>query len=144
MGIFSKLTNLANGAKKMEKRDLMQACIAGAVLVAFADGELEDSEVKALHEIVESQPTLANFGPELAKTIDQYIGVMKASKYLGKVKLMREIEDIKSTPDEIEEVFAIMLTIAEADGQIEDAEMKLITEIGKKLGVSLQKFGLAA
>ena len=147
MGIFGfgkKAAAVKNEMKKMEKRDLMQAVVASAVLVAFADGELEDSEVKALHDVIEAQPPLSSFGDELSKTIDSYIGTMKASKHLGKIKLMREIEDVKASPSEVEEVFAVVVTIAEADGQIEDAEAKVLTEIGRKLGVNLKDYGIAA
>lgn len=147
MGIFGfgkKAAAVKNEMKKMEKRDLMQAVVASAVLVAFADGELEDSEVKALHDVIEAQPALSGFGDELSKTIDSYIATMKASKHLGKIKLMREIEDVKASPQEVEEVFAVVVTIAEADGQIEDAEAKVLTEIGRKLGVNLKDYGIAA
>lgn len=147
MGIFGfgkKARAARDELKKMEKRDLMQATIAGAVLVAFADGELEDAELKSLHDVIESQPALQAFGSELTKTIDDYIGVMKSSKHLGKIKLMREIEDVKASPNEVEEVFAVMVTIAEADGQIEDAEQKVLADVGRKLGISLKDWGLAA
>lgn len=146
--MFKRFMRSANQAraevKKVEKRDLMQAVVAGAVLVAFADGELEEAEVSTLHKIVENQPSLAQFGSELTNTIDQYIETMKASKHLGRVKLMREIEDVKADPKEIEEVFAVMVTIAEADGEVEEAEVKILTDIGKKLNVNLKDWGIAA
>jgi tellurite resistance protein TerB len=147
MGLFG-LGKKANAVKaemkKMENRDLMQAVVASAVLVAFADGELEDSEVKGLHEVIEAQPQLSGFGTELSSTIDSYIGTMKASKHLGKIKLMREIEDVKASPAEVEEVFAVAVTIAESDGQIEDAETAVLVTIGRKLGVNLKDYGIAA
>ncbi|EMS3857777.1 tellurite resistance TerB family protein [Escherichia coli] len=51
-GIFKKKTRRAAAEiKKFEKRDLAQAVINAAYLVAYADGEIEPEERKVLEEI---------------------------------------------------------------------------------------------
>lgn len=143
-GFGKKAAAVRQDMKKIEKRDFMQALCAGAVLVAFADGDLEDSEVKALHDVIESQESLKAFGAEIGQTIDRYIGVMKAGKTLGKMQLMKEIDDVKGDESEKLQVFALMLDIAAADGEVEPAELKLLHEIAKKLGVNTKDFDLPA
>ena len=45
-GIFKKkVTSAKASVAKMENRDQMEATIAGAIYLAFADGELEDCEL---------------------------------------------------------------------------------------------------
>jgi tellurite resistance protein TerB len=57
---------------------------------------------------------------------------------------MREIADIKSNQKDAEEVFVLAITIAEADGEIEPAELKVLTNIGRELGLRLQDYGIEA
>lgn len=128
---------------KVENRDLMQAIIGASILVAGADGELEPSEMKTLEKSISSNPALAHFGPEIAKTMGQFDEQLQAGFRIAKMKIMREIADIKDNPSDAEEVFVNALTIAEADGEIEPAELAVLTEIGKVLGIRLQDFGIA-
>jgi tellurite resistance protein TerB len=53
---------------------------------------------------------------------------------------LREIDDIKNDPKEAEEVFVNMLTIAEADGQIEQEEQKVLEEVGRRLGLRVEDY----
>lgn len=143
-GFKKKFNNAAEGAKKLQKKDLMEAICAAAVLVAFADGELEDSEVKALQEIVQNQEALQPFGAEVGQAIDRYVGKVKAGKTVGRVQLMNEIKDVKADEDERTTVFAIAVDIANADGEVEPAELDVLKKIGAVLNVRLQDFELAA
>lgn len=143
-GFGKKAAAVRQDMKKIEKRDFMQALCAGAVLVAFADGELEDAEVKALHDVIESQESLKAFGSEIGQTIDRFIGVMKAGKTLGKMQLMKEIDDVKGDESEKLQVFALMVDIAGSDGEIEAAEIKVLTDVARKLGVNVKDFDLPA
>jgi tellurite resistance protein TerB len=58
------------------------------------------------------------------------------------VKILREIEDVKTNPQHAEEAFIMMIEIAEADGEIEAAERAVLTEVATKLGLSLKAYGL--
>jgi tellurite resistance protein TerB len=128
--------------RQFENRDMMQATVAGSVLVAFADGDCSDAEVLALHTVIEANPSLSKFGSEVGKTLDNYIAQMKASKTLGRVKLMREIKDVKASPSECEEVFAVMVTIAEADGEVSPPERKVLGDVARELNLKPADFGL--
>ena len=137
-----KAKEILGEVKKLENRDLMRACIASSILVAFADNSLDDSEIAKLHEVIESQPQLSVFGTEVGTTVDEYIGAMKASKYMGRATLMQRIENVKANRQEAEQVFAIALTIAEADGKVEATEKKVLADIGRKLGINPKDWGL--
>lgn len=130
--------------KKLENRDLMQAIVGACILIAGADGDLEASELDTIEKAIRSNPALSHFGPEITTTMGQFKDQLAAGFRLAKVKIMREIADIKNNPADAEEVFVNAITIAEADGEIEPAELAVLTEIGRNLGLRLQDFGIAA
>lgn len=139
-----KASNAVAELKKVENRDLMQAICAGCLLVASADGEIEKSEKDALEASVRANPSLQHFGNEITETINRFSEMLAAGGNLARVKIMREIADIKNTPSDAEEAFACMLDIAQADGEIEAAELKILTEIGRTLNLRPQDFGITA
>lgn len=145
MGLLGKmLRKKTEGAKatadRLDKKELVEGCIAGSVLMAFADGDCEASEIEAMSAIISANPTFANFTTEVGGLIDKYSAMMKAGKVLGKTKLMREITDVKGSAEEKEEVFATIVSIAEADGEVEPKEMELLKEIGRSLGLNPDNF----
>lgn len=121
---------------KVENKDLMEAIVAGAVLVAHADGDCSDEELGKLHDIIEANDNLKHFGSEIGKTIDQYCDMYKAGARLAKVKLMKEIRDVSADEEQKVEAFIIAIEIADADGEIDEDELKMLRLIGKELGLN--------
>lgn len=77
MGFFSKMfgKNVQKGKAelaKVENRDLMQAIVGGALLVAYADGECEDAELAKLDKTINALPELQHFGSEISETINMF------------------------------------------------------------------------
>lgn len=128
--------------KKLENKDLMEATIGAALLVAAADGKIEDEEVVKLQEIVEALPSMAHFGSEIGATVDRFTRQLKAGFVLGKVQIMREIADCKHSDQEAEDVLVTAITIASADGEVEPQEAEIIKEVARKLGLNPANYGL--
>lgn len=131
-----------NNLKKLENKDLMEATIGAALLVAAADGKIEDEEVVKLQEIVEALPSMSHFGSEIGATVDRFTRQLKAGFVLGKVQIMREIADCKHSDQEAEDVLVTAITIASADGEVEPQEAEIIKEIARKLGLNPANYGL--
>lgn len=125
---------------KVENKDLMEAIVAGAVLVAHADGDCSDEELSVLHNIIEANDNLKHFGSEIGKTIDRYCDMYKAGARLAKVKLMKEINDVSADEEQKIEAFIIAIEIADADGTIDDSELTMLKEIGKTLGLNPENY----
>jgi len=128
--------------KKVENRDLMEAIVGGSLLVAAADGSIDDGELVSLEKQINANASMAHFGAEIGKEINRFEQMFEAGFRMGKMKVMREIADVKNNPEDAEEVFINMITIAEADGEIDDKEMAILTEVGNTLGIRLSDFGL--
>lgn len=130
--------------KKVENRDLMQAVVGAMVLIAYADGECERSELDKIERLIAANDSLSHFGGEIQQTMGRYVEYMEAGPRLGEMKIMREISDVKNDAKEAEEVFVLAITVAEADGEIEPAEIKMLAKIGRELGLRVQDFGIEA
>lgn len=145
LGFFRKKSgDVVAELKKVENRDLMEAIVGGSLLVAAADGEIEEEELLSLEKQVSSNPSLSHFGAEIGKTINRFEQQLNAGFRIGKLKILREIEDIKNNPADAEEVFVNMITIAESDGEIEPEEVVILKEVGGRLGIRLADYGLEA
>lgn len=143
-GISKKLGALLSRAKKVENRDLMEAIVGGCLLVAAADGEIEKSETDKIDLLIRSNENLAHYGPEITKTVSRFTGLLEADFGVGRMKIMREIRDVKNNADDAEEVMVNMIAVAKANGEIKPDELKVLGEVARELGQRLSDFGLAA
>lgn len=142
LGGFFKKKKAAMEVKvsKVENRDLMEAIVAGAVLVAFADGDCSGDELQKLDSIIAVNDNLKHFGSEIGATIDKYAAMYEAGARLAKMKLMKEITDVNADEQQKVEAFIIAIEIADADGNIDDDELKILKEIGKALGLNPENY----
>lgn len=125
----------------IQNRDLMQAIVYGAFYVAAADGDLEESEIKKLEKLIANTPQLKGFGPELSNTMDQAEkDFTDGGHRILRQNAEKELKDLAHSPEEAATVLNIMLTIAEADGEIEDAETVVLEKAAKLLGLSLKDY----
>lgn len=140
MGLFSKFVK---SAKQVKNQNVLEAIVAGALIVAAADGEIEKKETEKLEKLLLNNDSLSAFKPaEIRKLVDRYSGILEADFRVGKLKLLKEIGDISGDADQSEEVFVNALAIAESDGEIEPAELLVLKEIGRALGITLSNYGL--
>lgn len=147
MGFFGKMFGKKinegkNELSKIENRDLMQAVVAGAMLVAYADGSCEDSELAKLDKTISALPELKHFGSEINETINTLRQQFDTGFRIGRQKALKEIEDLKASPDEKMLCFNVMTTIAESDGEIEPEEVKVLKDVATLLGINLRDYGL--
>lgn len=139
------LGKLFKSAKKVQNQNLMEAIVAGAMLVAAADGTVERAEVDKLDKLLTSNDNLSAFKPaEIRKVIARYQNVLEADFGVGQQKMMKELADISDNHDHCEEVFLNMLAIAKADGEIEPEEKTVLLKVARNLGVNPDEYGLAA
>lgn len=142
LGKFFKKKTAAAAATlhKVENRDLMEAIVASAVLVGHADGSMDDGEIQKLNDIIAANDNLKHFGSEIGLTIDKYVSMYESGARLAKVKLMKEITDVQADEEQKLEAFIIAIEIADADGEIDEAELKILKEIGQKLGLKVDDY----
>lgn len=126
---------------KLENRDLLQGIVYGCFYVAAADGEIEPAELDKIDRLLRNEPKLQGFGAELGNLIDK----AKADFNEGGARIIRmnaerELADLAHTPSDAETAINFMLTIAEADGEIEPAEVAVLERAAGKLNLRLKDY----
>ena len=130
--LVKKARRAATEIRKFEKRDLAQVVINAAYLVACADGEIE--------QVLRNQPALYAFTSEINAISATIIGQLDTNFKTGRRAALREIEDVKHDTREAEDVLDVAVAIAEADGEIEPEERKVLEEIAGVLGLRLENY----
>lgn len=138
--LFGKKGREARAAMGViQNRDLMQAIVYGAFYVAAADGDVSEDELKKAEKLIANTPQLKGFGPELSNTMDR----AEKDFHNGGHRILRmnaekELKDLAHSPEEAQVVLNVMLTIAEASGDIDEREMGVLEKSAKLMGLSLK------
>jgi len=137
--------NLFKSAKRVANQNTLEAIIAGSMLVAAADGEIERKELEKLEALIAANESLSAFKrAEINKIVTRYAGLLEADFFVGRQKMLKEIADVSDNTEVAETVFLVMLAVAKSDGEIEPAEVKVLLDIGRRLGVDAREYGVAA
>jgi tellurite resistance protein TerB len=139
-GFGKKARKAVAEVKKFEKRDLAQAVINAAWLVAYADGECSNAEKASVDQVLRANPVLGAFTSEIQGISQTIIAQLDANYKVGRLAAYREIEDCKGDQREAEDVLVTAIAIAEADGEIQEAEKKVLDEIANRLGLRLETY----
>ena len=136
-----KVKNLAREVQKMERKDLMEATVGIAVLVMYADGNASDVERDKVRKVLDNTPVLNNFGAEVQATFQRFDALFKEVGFLaGRTQVLREIADVKGDEREMEDVLVTGVTIALADGNIDEKEMDVLTRVAQGFGMRLENY----
>lgn len=139
-GFAKKVNKVKAEVKKLENRDLLEAIVGGCLLVAAADGNIDDSEVKAIDSLLRTNKNLGHFGNEITELVNRFSERLKSGYRVARAEILREIEDIKGDAQQKEDVLLNMLTIAEADGDIGEKEQKELDTVAQRLGLRVQDY----
>ncbi len=146
MGFLDKLIGKAKGLAEQivpaDNTDLMEGMVAAGTLVAYADGDCSDDEITTIQNILNSSTQLSSFGNQPSAYFDTCCDKIEASKRMGKLDLMKEIKEVGAAGVEEDSVRVLIIAIevADADGNIDDDEMKVLGDIAKALGLSLNDY----
>lgn len=119
------------------RKDFLEAVCAASALVAAADGNISNDEIKASIKAVQANAALsASFkSGEIEKCMDAMLKRAESGR-VGRLSLYNEIDQIAADPEMSSVAYLAALDIAESDGKIEAAEQKVLSEIAKHLNVS--------
>ncbi|WP_415721696.1 tellurite resistance TerB family protein [Photobacterium ganghwense] len=138
---FSKKAKAAGvELKRIENRDLMEAIVGGCLLVAAANdknGKVDESEMTRIHNLIRTNKNLEHFGAEIQEIITRTKARLEASFIAARLEIMREIEDIADDTEQAQDVMANVITIALADGDVDEAEYAVLEQIAMTLGLHI-------
>ncbi len=107
----------------------MQAVVAACVLVAAADGHIDDSEKEAAFKAVSGHEALGGFKPAtIRKNFDSDVNLINADKQLAEEVLYDKVRAITDKIARIR-VIGVANQIAAADGTVTKEETAVIEKI---------------
>ena len=144
-GMFKNLRKKANvvatSNRRLENIDLIQATVGISLLVGWASGSLDDQEASKIQKTLANTPALEGFTAEVNEIYERYNAVFKDVGFLaGKIRIMREIADIKAERQDAEDVYVTGITITLADGEVDDKEREILEEVGNLLGLRYSSY----
>lgn len=127
MGFFSF------GSKPTETFTEQEAFLAVALASAAANGDIDDSDKKAIYATVLQASMFDDFSEdELNDIFEKLMGKLDAEGLGGLVAIAKN-----SMPDDLREsAFLYAVDISLADGEIDEDEQALLEELQQALGVS--------
>lgn len=139
-GFGKKVNKVKAGVKKLENRDQLEAIVGGCLLVAAADGNISDDETKKIDSLLRTNKNLAHFGGEITELVNRFSERLGSGYRVARAEILREIDDIKGDAKDKEDVLLNMLTIAEADGDIDEKERKELDTVAQRLGLRVADY----
>jgi tellurite resistance protein len=129
-------------AKYQGNKDYLEAVCAAAALIAAADGDIEDAEVKSTIELIKNNDTLsAIYQPrDIEDTMARMLA--KAKGMAGRIALKRELQDIRGDATKAEDVFAMACDVSMSDGEMEPQEVEMLKSIAQVLGLDPKRYGI--
>lgn len=119
---------------RFKNETFLKATMASAALIVAADGKIEDSEVEATAEFINTHPALSCFEPaEKQALFEAY--VKKAGSVMSKIELMGYVSKAKGNTEMATTVIEVAVALAAADGDVADSEKKAIEKIAVTLGL---------
>lgn len=122
------------------RTDFLEAVCAAAALIAAADGEIEDSEVKATVKAVKANKALsAGFDATAVEAAINKMLDRAGGGRVGRMGLWDEIREVAKDPEMAQAVVLTALDVAEGDGEIEPEEKAVLDRLAKELSVDLNR-----
>jgi tellurite resistance protein len=137
MGLFSNLRSAAAPARSPSD-DTARAIIAMPLLVAAADGKIDEAELIQIVNMCAFNPLFHAIGAERTRAlIQENLATLRAK---GAEHLFASVVDSLS-PRLRETALCFAIRTALADGQLEDSEFEMLKAMGMRMGVPAEAFG---
>lgn len=136
-----KAVELKVASKNIENKDLMEALVDGSLLIAYSkDGKLDADEEAGIKDRLNTTPKLKSFGPLVMDRFNETNNALKAGYISARMRILRELEDVKSDRNDATDVFAAMLESALADGKLHTKEKAELLLVANKLSLNVSDF----
>jgi tellurite resistance protein TerB len=144
---LSQLKNKANELKtdvlKFKNKDFLQAAMAGSALVAMADGSVSTEEKQKMVKFIEGHDALSVFTTsDVIKAFQEFVGQLEFDKDIGEAKAYQALGKMKANVEAARLLLRMIIAIAAADGNFDEAEQRVATKIAKELGLNPADFEL--
>lgn len=125
---------------KFRSKDLMQAIVAGATMIAYADGDVSASEKQKLMGYVRNSEQLSVFDTDkVIKSFNQNLSRFEFDSNIAIGETLQKIAVFKGKP-EAHLIVRVCLAIANADGHFDTTEQQALDQICRSLELDTKSF----
>lgn len=126
--------------QKFRSKDLMQAIVAGATMIAYADGVVSASEKQKLMGYVRNSEQLSVFDTDkVIESFNQYLSRFEFDSTIASGEALQKIAAFKGKP-EAHLIVRVCLSIANADGNFDTTEQQALEQICRSLDLDIKSF----
>ncbi len=130
---------LQGAAARFQGKEFMEGVVGAALMVAHADGDLEPAEKSKIFKVMTNLDALKAFdAADIKKVFDKGVAQYDIDIEIGNQWSMKQIREGvagDSDGEKANTMIAIAMAVAKADGELEDAEKKVIAQIREELGL---------
>ena len=131
--------NIRTQAARHKNRGFLEATMAAAALVSYADGEVSLSERVRVDQILERLDQLKIYDPHLGVDLfNEVVDALTDAPAEGREMALARIKPVAKDPEAAYLMVRICCAISEADGDFSPAEKRTIEAICGALGISFQ------
>ena len=135
---------LKKAVLKYKNKDFLEAVMAGAALIALADGQISSEEEQKMIRFIESHEALSVFSiKEAIKSFQSFVAQIQFDKDAGEAKAYRSLIKLNGNKEEAKFVMKMIISIAQSDGNFDANEKIVAKKIAKELKQNPSKFNLA-
>jgi tellurite resistance protein TerB len=141
--IKDKMSELKTEALKFKNKEFLNAAMAGAALIALADGEISSSEKQKMVKFIESHEALSIFSTaDVIKAFQEFVTQIEFDKDIGDAKAYEALRKLKNNEEASRLVLRMIISIAAADGDFDADEKVMAVNIARELNLTPSDFDL--
>ncbi|NHM32596.1 TerD family protein [Neobacillus terrae] len=126
---------------RFKSQDVLDAVVAACALVSMADGRLDQSERQKMLEFVNQSEELRVFDTnKVIQQFNYFIQRLESDRMLGRAEAFRALGKVRSKPEIARLVARYCIAIGYADGQFDQNEKQMVSEICGELGLNPAEF----
>ena len=126
--------------QKFRSKDLMQAIVACATMIAYADGVVSASEKQKLMGYVRNSEQLSVFDTDkVIESFNQNLSRFEFDSTIAAGEALQKIAVFKGKP-EAHLIVRVCLAIANADGNFDTTEQQALEQICRSLDLDIKSF----
>ena len=136
MGLFSKLRN-ADKSQVSQSEEIARGVLAMPILVAAADGNIDESEINQIINMCSYSPIFHAIGAPRTLELCKEIVTQRGSEGAEAV-FARALQSLPAPQRETALCFAVRAALA--DGHFDQSEKDMLMAMGERMGVPAEKF----
>ena len=145
--IWKSMQEKAGGLKtnilQYKNRGFLNSMAAGSVLIARADGNIDDNEKQKMLALITTNDSLSIFDKaEVIKVFNEYLGYFDFDADVGNSKACEALNKIRGDDLQCRTLMRLVIAIATADGTFDDDEKVIARKVSIELGLTPSEFDL--